>query len=655
MLSLTSLISAQDGQDLSNMGLEDLMRLEVTTASRMARSLADTAAAVYVITQEDIQRSAATNVPDVLRMAPGVQVGQIDANKWMISIRGFNSRFANKLLVLIDGRSVYTPLFSGVYWDFLNIPLEEIERIEVIRGPGGALWGANAVNGVINIITKRASATLGNQLSVLAGSEERFDGYVRHGGEAGAGSFYRAYVRHFVRDSQPLEDGTSARDGWEATQAGARIDWEDRQGVDSATLQVGLHTARMGQTSRFFTPAPPFAVTRQDRFPVSSWFVVGRWERQLAADSGLSLQLNFDGYDRQVPETLERRFNFGADFQHRLAVGNHTINWGLEYRQTHDRTVPSEAVTFDPASTTDRLWAAFLQDDIQLNRRTRLAVGAKLEHNDYSGYEFQPSLRILHAPSEDRSIWASVSRAVRSPARNDHHADVIYGVTFNNGMPVMLRVDGDPGFRSESVLAYEAGHRWQPSDRLYLDAAVFYNVYRNLRTFEPGQPFFGAVNGVPTLIQPFSYGNKMRGETAGFELSGRWRLNESLDIHFSYTLFDQRLRLDADSMDPFGESYGDGRGANPRHQFQIRPHLDLTDRLKLDMGLFYTDALRGESVPASWRVDARLAYQATPDIELMIGAQNLFGGRRFEVGRSQLLTLPSQIGPSFFIRGVWRF
>lgn len=643
----------QNQNDLGSMTIEDLMKIEVTTASKSAQSLSNVAAAIYVVTAEDIERSGVTNIPDALRMVPGVQVAQIDASKWAITIRGFNSRFANKLLVLIDGRSIYTPLFSGVYWDALEVDMQDIERIEVIRGPGGALWGANAVNGIINIITKDAADTQGTKGYIRSGTSSPVDGAIRFGDRMGPDAYYRVYARYFRVDGLELDNGMKADDGWQALRAGFRADFKTASG-DTFMLSAGANSSHQGQVSAYPELAPPFGSMRFQRYPVSNWNIVGRWERQSGAHSSQSLQINFDHSHRVIPEVDERRDTFDVDFQSDHQLGkNHRLVWGLGYRTTRDDT-RAGLVAFDPADRTTSLYSAFLSDEWTIRNDLRLTIGSKFEHNDYTGWEVQPSARIAWTPNPNQTVWASAARAVRTPSRADVDSRLpIQAFMSEAGIPALITLFGSEDFKSEEVITYEVGFRHQPSEHFFADLTAFYNIYHHLRTFEPETPIV-VTDPVPNLVLPYRYANKMKAETAGLEVAAFWKPSASLNMAFSYSLLSSKFELDEDSQDPFALAGSERQGSAPRHQLSLRGTYDISPKLQFNAALYYVDKLWGPGIPAYARFDAGLTWHPSKHFSLTLGAQNLFNERHREMG-NVLYEQPTQVERNIYIRLGWRF
>src|SRR6267378_752343 len=415
---------------LKRLTLDQLMNIEVVSVAGRPERLSETASAIQVITQDDIRASGATSLPEALRLASNLQVAQLDSRQWAISARGFNSTTANKLLVLIDGRTVYTPLFSGVFWDEQEVSLTDIDRIEVISGPGATLWGANAVNGVINVITKDAKDTPGVALSGGGGTELRGFGTARYGGQVGSAARYRIYATRFARDPSALPSGQDAVDDWHLGQGGFRADW-DASTITHVTLQGDLYDGRIGQPSA-------------GDITVSGGNVMAKWSRTISETSGLTAQLYYDRTNRDIPGTFgEDLDTYDVDLQHQTRLGaRHDLVWGLGYRLINDRITNTPALAFLPAHVARQWFTGFVQDEIALvPDRLHLALGTKIEHNDYTGFEIQPSGRVNWTLSPAATLWAAVSRAVRTPSRVDREL-------YAPGQPPYF-LAGGPGFHSE--------------------------------------------------------------------------------------------------------------------------------------------------------------------------------------------------------------
>jgi iron complex outermembrane receptor protein len=638
--------------DLGKMDVEDLMNIKVTSVSKREQSLARTAAAVFVITPEEIRRSGATNIPDLLRMAPGVDVEQIDANAWAISVRGFNSRYSNKVLVLIDGRTVYTPSFSGVFWEHLDMPLSDIERIEVIRGPGATVWGANAVNGVISIFTKSSKDTKGGLLSAAAGSQLRGLGLMQYGGSAGQHAAYRAFGKFFAVGNSAMPGGSTAADHWMRAHGGFRADW-DFSPSDSLMVQGDLFSNQGSQTRRSgFIPTPFDRIFDED-VDAAGGDLLARWNHTLAGGSQTSFQAYFDSYrraDMGVPEVVR---TFDLDFQQHLAVGDrHDIVWGLGYRAGKSALSPGYAIAFSPPSRTDSLYSGFLQDEIRLSDSFWLTIGGKLEHNAYTGLEVEPSLRLAwNAPGSRNTIWAAASKANRQPARVD--ADIqtdLQTIPLSPDLIQVLRFSGNPLIKDEELRDYELGYRSEIAKNLSLDVATFLSFYRHLETAEPQSPVL--IPGSPTrLIIPLMYDNKARALTYGGELSLSWNVNSRWRVRPGYSYLHATIRQDASSR---GSTSSELATAFPQDMFQLRSSLKLSRRTEFDQSLYYTARLPGGSIPGHARLDLRLARRLGERTEISLVGQNLLRPRTTEFG-SSVSIVGTQSVRSVYGRIAWRF
>jgi len=650
-----------DTRDLTSLNLDELMNVKVTSASKKEERLFSTAAAVYVITREEIRRSGMESIPELLRLAPGLDVARIDGTKWAISVRGFNGRFSNKLLVLIDGRSVYSPETSGVYWEVQDVLLEDIERIEVIRGPGGTLWGANAVNGVINIITSRAEDTKGGLVTVSSGTEERGYGSIRYGGKIGEGAYYRVYGKYFNHVGLVGASGRTANDGHNGLRGGGRIDWRlnDR---DSLTLEGDVYESQLRENPTAITLDAPFAppVNRPGDF--SGGDFLGRWTRILSERSSLALQVYYDRFNRDIFELGASVDTVDFDFQHHISLGTRNdLVWGFDYRHVRHQTAGSTAtpVQLNPNNESTRLFSVFVEDEITLVQdRLRLMIGSKLEHYKDLGdtsaeFNVEPSARMLWTPQRHQTVWAAVSRAVRTPARSDTDIRGSYSAFPSpDGLPNILAFFGNQNFKSETVLAYETGYRIQPGNKLSLDIAAFYNIYDRLQTFEPGTPFFEA-EPQPHVIIPIVFDNLMRGDTYGIETAANFDASAVWRLSGSYSYLRMQLRPYAESLD--NNSRQAVEGSNPRHQFQLHSSFRLPRNVELDASLFFVSQLPYLQVPNYARFDARLAWQITEGLEVSAGGQNLLSDKHAEFGGNDAAVLTSQVRRNAYGKVTWRF
>lgn len=609
---------------LTSMSLEQLMAIEVTSVSKHAEPIATAPAAIFVLTGDDIRRSGVRSIPAALRMVPGVNVAQINPGNWAISARGFNSRFANKLLVLIDGRSVYTPLFSGVYWDVQDTLMEDIDRIEVIRGPGASLWGANAVNGVINIITKDAFDTQGGMLIGGGGWEETGFGAARYGGMINEHTAYRAFVKYDLRDDTAL-----GNDGTEFWRGGYRVDWRPQEG-----------TAGMIQGEIYDGDTASSAVATGST--VAGGHVLARWERELSADSSLHFQAYYDRTERVLSLLSEYRNTFDFEAQHRFVLGerNH-MQWGAGYRITGDQTFGSRAVTFTPSDSVDHLLNFFVQDEITLAPETlALIVGTKVEHNDYTGFEVQPTARLSWQPVRHHSFWASVSRAVHSPSRATGDA------TLTSGGPPGLTtvVRGSSVEKSEELLAFELGWRAQLHPKFSTDLALFYNDYNRLHAFD------GRFSTPPPTVM-FISDNAMDGQSYGGELSLNWQPLVWWRWQASYSLIQMHLQNGSVLPD---STFSYRSSDNHQQQFFLRSSVDLPHGFEFDTLLNYQDSLPGQGIPAYTRLDFRLGWKYRDRFEASVVLQNALDPRHAEYGNNSLVR-SSEIERALYGKVTWRF
>lgn len=551
--------------------------------------MSQVAAGVFVITQEDIHRSGATNIPDLLRMVPGLDVAQIDANTWAISARGFNLQFAGNLLVLIDGRAVYTPLFGGANWDTQDVPLDDIERIEVTRGPGGTVWGANAVDGVINIITKKASDTPGILVTGGGGTSEQGFGTVQYGGTIQEATNYRVFAKYMNAGAFTDLNGQDAEDGWHLLHTGFRADtsWSQK---DSLTIQGDLYTGDEGAIITHPIISPPENVNIPKFTELTGGNILSRWNHTFSSRSDVTVEVYFDRYLRTGPTSDERRNTFDFDFQHHLALGaRNDLIWGVGYRYTEDHTVGTSDQAFVPANRVGQLFSAFVQDQITLKPdRVYLYVGTKLENSYFAGLDLQPSVRLAWTPSNRSTFWAAISRASYTPSRSDLGLNAVIATLPGPAEVVLL---GNPKFEAEHVVAYEAGYRTQPSDRLSIDATVFLNAYSRLQSVEPLPPFIDHNTNPPILVIPLTFGNKLHGTTEGVEVSLNWKAANRWTLSPGYTFLEMHLHADATSLDT--TSVPDMQGENPSHQAQLRSRLELPHNFTWNTNAYFVGRLPG--------------------------------------------------------------
>lgn len=606
--------------DFSKMSLEDLGNIEITSVSRQPERILDAPAAITVITSEDIRRSGATSIPEALRLADNLSVAQKNAHDWAISARGFNTELGNKLLVMIDGRTIYSPLYSGVLWDRQDYLLADIDRIEVISGPGSTLWGANAVNGVINIITKKSSETQGTYVEALMGDELRSGAAVRYGGKSGDNTTYRVYGKFTEKDSQATNNSNDANDAWHIGQVGFRIDTQANN-RDSFTFQGDIYGSREDVTS---------GGTGDE----SGGNILGRWTRRFSADSDINLQMYYDRTNLEAPQPASVFFGvplapagtfrdkldtFDIDFQHRFSLNDrNNIVWGLGYRYTHDNVDPSPSLTFVPNNLDRRLYSGFLQDEIKLNEKLALTVGSKLEHNDYTGWEVEPSARLQWKPSQNQLVWGAVSRAVRMPSRID--SDVRFTTPLLAPLLQNL-LSGSSSFKSETVVAYELGYRTQ-INKVSTSITAFYNEYDDIRS----------IGRLPTFPLPsFIIENNLAGQTYGIEFSGSYQALDWWRLNLGYRYLEENIHVKSGEFDL---NNGGLETADPRHQVSLRSSMNLAQNVELDAQLRWVDKLKSAavSVPSYTELNLRLGWRPVKNIEVSLVGQNLLHDQHAEYG-----------------------
>jgi iron complex outermembrane recepter protein len=639
------------GSDLTSMDIEDLMNVHVTSVAKEDQKMSQVAAAVFVIGREDILRSGATNIPDLLRMVPGLNVAQINSNTWAISARGFNSEFADKLLVLVDGEAVYTPTFAEVYWDTLDVPLEDIDRIEVIRGPGGTVWGNNAVNGVINIITKEAKETQGMLVTGGGGTREQGFGTVQYGGELKDGTDYRIYTKYFNRDHFPDLNGQDGADGSDLLRGGFRADSRLSRN-DTLTSEGTLYTGSEGASivhSDLSLSENPTVLTRAH---LSGGDILSRWNHTFSSSSDLSLQVYFNRYTRSGPESHEVRNTVEFDFKYHLALGSRNdLTWGAGYRHTADQTVGTIDQAFIPANDAGELFNFFVQDQITLKPdRLYLYVGTKVENNYFTGFDVEPSVRLAWSPNNRETFWAAVSDAHRAPSRRDVGLSAALAALPG---PAEVLLTGDPNFKDEVVWTYEAGYRTQVNKRLSLDLATYINDYHNLENVEPQSSFLDTGSNPPILIIPMVFANNMYGVTGGVEASVRWKLTDRWTISPDYSLLKIHLHVRSTSLDT--NTPADTEGSNPSHQAQIRSHVDLPRGFGWDASLYFVSALPMQAVPSYTRLDSQFTWRFAERAQFSIVGQNLLLDHHLEFNDDLAAVNPSQVKRSVYARIMWQF
>ncbi len=668
---------AEEAVSFSEFSFEELLDVVVTSVSKKEQKIADAAAAIHVISQDDIRRSGANTVADALRMVPGLQVARINAHAWAVSSRGFNDYFANKLLVLVDGRTVYTPEFSGVYWDSVTPPLDDIDRIEVIRGPGGTLWGANAVNGVINIISKDTADSQGTLVVAGAGEEDKAIVRLRHGGKMNEKTHYRVYATHTKRDNGALDN---AKDAWRMSQAGFRVDGT-RSEKDNWTLQGDTYQSTQDEM-HLITQQPGEA-------DIKGSHLIGRWSRTFSEKSDMTLQAYYDFNERNSPTVEISNHVFDLDFQHHYVISDkHELLWGLGYRRLKNEIPDAPLappfvgeIKFTPATREDDLWSAFIQDEIKLlPDKLVLTVGSKFEYNDYTGFEIQPNLRFMWTPTEKTSVWGALSRAVHTPSRVDQDlsiqvmippgvsphpcsAELLASIPPGMAPPPACSVPlnnmtlGNKDAESDEVISYELGIRSQSSETFSWDAALFLNFYDKIlgpdnivdTSFSQGAFIFATQQ--PT--------NAFEATTYGLELIANWTPKDWWRLQFAYAFLDLDLALYKDLTT---DAHTLTEKKSPQHTFSLRSSMDLSKDWQFDLWLRHVselEALEGSvdsnfaGVNAYTTLDARLAWQVAKGVELSIIGQNLLEQKHREFQRTTFNPLSSLVERSVYVQLRW--
>jgi iron complex outermembrane receptor protein len=638
--------------DLENLTLEQLVNVKVTSVAKEQTDLFTSPAAISVVTADDIRRLGINSIPEALRLVPGMDAAQINGNEWAVSARGFNAEFGNKLLVLIDGRTVYSPSSAGVFWNSQDVVMEDLDRIEVIRGPGATLWGANAVDGVINVISKSAKETQGLLASSSAGSVVQDSATVRYGGELASNLYYRVYAQRSDQDGFTTSAGQSAGDTWNSTQAGFRTDWEPPS-QNLLTLQGDYYYSVAGKpTERVSLTPPAVSLFTEDEYNQGG-NILGRWTRNFSDTSQLTLQTYFDHVEQEDGFGMENLNTCDVDLQDRFALGSRNdFVWGAGYRYQAVENSPSYELTWTPEIEYIRLFNVFGQDDFTLvTDRLHLIAGSKFENNSLVGWEIEPNGRILWTPAQNQSIWASVSRATRTPAlvELNGHLNVAAFPTPAPGPPALVSISGDPNNVPEDLTAYELGYRIAPAKNLSFDVTGFYNDYDDL-LIEVPNPVVFETSPSPHLLISSTWHNAGAGETYGIELSSQWRVTDNWRLTASYSWLGTGLTAETSSFE----------GKSPNQQFQIRSYLDLPYHLELNGAIYFVDRSLSPSptgldeIPSYVRADLGLTWSWRQWLEIGLWGENLLQREHIEFSSQQTPEL-SEIPRSVLAKVTVRF
>ncbi|MCB9884550.1 MAG: TonB-dependent receptor [Planctomycetes bacterium] len=640
---------SEEFADLTNLSLEEMLDVEVSLVSRRAQRIGDAPASVYVITRRDIEQSGLTSIPELLRLVPGVHVKRIQSGRWAVGTRGQPGEFANNLLVLMDGRSVYTPLFSGVYWDMQDLVLDDIERIEVIRGPGGARWGANAVNGVINVVTRKAGDTLGSYAQTIVGSEEKSVFSFRHGVNVGEGVDLRISGKVREQDATRDADDLSIGDGYRSGLVDFRLDggdagssWVVRGGIQSLDETVLQQTA---------TVTPPYSDTSLAGTRAFAGHLLGRYEIEGDGGSSTTAQFYYDAFDRDWEGIVqERRQTIDLDLQHSFTVGDHLLTVGAGYRMTTDDLTGSDVTRADDYSETNSLFSAVLLDEWQLGEGWRTNIGVKFEHNDFTGFEVQPELRLAWNPGRDWIVWGSASRAVRTPSRAEDSAHIDYSATGGGpgGLPVVTVLTANRDLDAERLNAYELGVRGAMSESWLGELITFVHDYDDMTAYVAGTPFVSNVPN-PRFEVPLIGTNAYAFRNSGVEASITWRPSNSWRVVGGYSYLDQHLLDDGGAASAAG-----GYGDHPDHQALLRVAYAPEASWEAGAQAFYYDAVKTAATDAFVRLDLSLTWTPDPNTRLGIVGQNLLDDRHREAG-FDLFTTPTEVERSVYVMFSHRF
>ena len=673
--SFAESISEDDG--LLDLSLEELISLDVpdvTSVSRKKQRLMDSAAAIYVITNDDIRRSGVTSIPEALRMVPGMQVARLNGNTWSISTRGFNYIFANKLLVLIDGRTVYSPLFSGVNWDVQDTMLEDIDRIEVIRGPGAALWGANAVNGVINIITKYAADTQGGLLSAGFGSEEKAFGAYRYGGKFGDDGHYRAYVKAFERDAlHPSDTVENPADDWNMQRAGFRTEWQAQSGAD-ITVQGDIYQGTTRPPLRIADPdlsSSAFVTLTDKSRDQKGGNISAHFKKVLSDTSDYSLRAIYDNYQNFDYRITEKRDTLDFEFQHYFKPwAKHNLVWGASYRATFYEIDKTKYMYFLDGSEkeTNHLYNIFVQDDIVLNSKWDLTLSSRFEHNDFTGFEVQPNARLTWRPTENRTFWSAISRAVKTPSLSDTKLQT-NGITISGRNPTyVVPISGNENLKSEKLTAFELGYREVFNQSLRFDSTIFFNQYKDIQAYDQGfecptgnlefrdgvyvcyQP--GITN--PVII-PSQLTNGIEAQSYGFETVIDWQAKNWWKLQFTYSWFN--IEATPNKADEYGFLQANKElieNQSPNHTANIRSNMNLPDNWYLDVWLRYMSPIKSAGVSAHSTMDFRLAKKLSDNVEVSFIGQNIFDSSRLEFSETLSGLGATEIERAWYLQLRWQ-
>lgn len=652
--SAAGLAGASSAQDLGSLTIEELMQLKVSTASRQEESLSEIPAAIYVLTHEDIIRSGAETLPDMLRLVPGVQVGQIDANNFQVSIRGFGGRFTNKLQVLIDGRSIYNPMFSGVFWESNLVSPSEIERIEIIRGSGGALWGANAINGVINIITKAPAETQGGSLRIGVGRNISGLQEAAYSGTLGEKGHFRILASGLQVSELELPGGADSNDSWKSVHGGLRADWREGE-KDTFSINARFQKSDINESAIKPLLTPPYSSIVQGRNRGDTFSLTSSWLHKHTETEQSDLRAALSLFSGAVAPGIEFDTSI-LDIGYTRAKSSRDSSrliWGVGYRRYSDSGEAGSLDFLVPSSTTLETFSAFAQYEKMLGPKVKGTFGLTAEHNEFTGFELQPSAKAIYNPNDKESYWISASRGVRTPNRGDTQFNIFYRAMPGQTLPVGIYISGSEDFQSEKLVALEAGARFRPSRDLYLDATAFFNSYSDLRAAIPGAPGMNMAP-VPHIAVPVKIVNDGTGSTGGVEVSASYRPESAWKLDGSLSLFTDYINSSA-PKGGVGNTFSiEGQGSTPRWQANLRASYQATKRLSINGSLMHFSSVKVNALPECTRFDLNLIYSVNDSLRVSLAGFDIFGARRTE-GIGSLYEIPSLTQKSWALQASFRF
>ncbi|TAN49378.1 MAG: TonB-dependent receptor [Methylococcaceae bacterium] len=652
--------------ELKYLRAEGYMRTEVFSASKKTQKLENVAAAIFVVSQDDIKRSGATHIADALRMVPGLDVGKTNSDQWAVSARGFSGIYATKLLVLVDGRSIYTDSNASVRWEDYDLPVDNIDRIEVIRGPGAALWGANAVNGVINIITKHSKDTQGGQLTLGGGSYDKKIGSFRYGLKLTDNLYGRIYAKGNERGDLPLLSNPDLKVGnWGNERAGVRLDYD--KGNDHVMVQAEGFTVDYNRLISVPSLSPAATLIKPYNYGDTGAHALFNWKRNFSKTSDIETKAYYDTVEYNYGVLIQRQRTANIELKNHFAWSLHDFQWGLGYRHVHfDNNSPEPFASRYPGAIREtQLFSAFVQDELNFfDKQVQVTLGSKLEHFTYTGLQVQPNIRALWHINEKNTLWGAVSRAVRNPdyAEDDIivHSTVLPTEQTGAPLPVVIGFLGDSDLKPEGLIAYELGYRWQAHKRFNIDSALFYHVYDNLLSFRLNDtPYLDTFNNTPFLFSPLKMSNAAKAEGYGFEIASNWQPFNDLSLHLAYTFqkMDSRSASSALSSIFLPAIERD----NPQQQVSLRSKWNVTSNLNFDTWLRYVDTihtyqpLQVLGIPEYVTLDLRLAWQPIKNLELAAVGQNLLDHQHPEFTSGALAGIEAQTQRSFYLQANWKF